>query len=357
MTQLNPNWIQALTYSARLDRQVIKASWTEGVLSGMKPSQRALGTNMSIDVAAGTSCIYGDDQIDQGAYLCSTTVFENVVIGAAPGSLSRLDLVYQRVNDPNAGGPAGSTSSFGVVAGTASGSPVLPALPTSAIPIASVAVATGTVAITDAMITSLRVPAIEINGVPPSVPVPFFGPEASLPPGFVLYNGQSLLRDVYWRLFYYLGTTYGAADGTHFNVPDLRGRAPFGLDNMGGSDAGRLSVANTLGLVGGEELHTLITAEMASHSHPISDAGHTHFGSGGGNIVATTLSGGAGPVGSVTVASGSGYIVPYLQAGTGSFIGGGLSTSGAGISTQLIGSGTPMNNMPPYILCNWIARN
>src|SRR5215470_14493385 len=44
--------------------------------------------------------------------------------------------------------------------------------------------------------------------------------------------------------------TYGAADGLHFSVPDLRGRVPCGLD--GGT--GRISavVANAMGAVGGQ---------------------------------------------------------------------------------------------------------
>jgi microcystin-dependent protein len=43
---------------------------------------------------------------------------------------------------------------------------------------------------------------------------------------------------------------------------------------MGGTDAGNLSVSNTLGAKGGEEKHPLIVSEMPSHTH-LQNA-HTH---------------------------------------------------------------------------------
>lgn len=73
--------------------------------------------------------------------------------------------------------------------------------------------------------------------------LPFAGTAA--PTGWLLCYGQSLLRADYPNLFTAIGTTYGAADGTHFNVPDLRGRSPIGKDDMGGSAAGILTVTLT----------------------------------------------------------------------------------------------------------------
>src|SRR5215472_10159524 len=46
--------------------------------------------------------------------------------------------------------------------------------------------------------------------------------------------GQSLLRTTYALLFNRYGTRWGAVDGAHFNVPDLRGRGMFGWDNGAG---------------------------------------------------------------------------------------------------------------------------
>src|SRR5258708_4642607 len=58
--------------------------------------------------------------------------------------------------------------------------------------------------------------------------------------------GQAISRTTYAIYFGLpgVGTTYGAGDGsTTFNVPDLRGRAVFGLDNLNGSAANRITVA------------------------------------------------------------------------------------------------------------------
>lgn len=93
------------------------------------------------------------------------------------------------------------------------------------------------------------------------------------PTGYLLCFGQSLLRTDYAALFTAIGTTFGAADGTHFSLPDLRGRASFGDDNMGGSAANRITNAvsgitgTTLGASGGSQSHTLIVAEMPAHTH------------------------------------------------------------------------------------------
>jgi microcystin-dependent protein len=73
---------------------------------------------------------------------------------------------------------------------------------------------------------------------------------------------------------------YGNGDGaTTFGLPDLRGRAPFGLDNMGGAAAGNLPVNGTYikgtspGASGGEYQHTLTIGEIPSHSHQIGVGG------------------------------------------------------------------------------------
>jgi microcystin-dependent protein len=53
---------------------------------------------------------------------------------------------------------------------------------------------------------------------------------APVPPmDWLACDGASILRSAYPALFAVLGTTYGAADGTHFSLPDYRGRVPVGL--------------------------------------------------------------------------------------------------------------------------------
>jgi microcystin-dependent protein len=93
---------------------------------------------------------------------------------------------------------------------------------------------------------------------------------ASAPAGWLLCYGQAVSRTTYAALFAAISTSYGAGDSsTTFNVPDLRGRVGLGKDNMGGSSANNVTAAaaDTLGLTGGEENHTLSVAEMPRHRH------------------------------------------------------------------------------------------
>ena len=64
----------------------------------------------------------------------------------------------------------------------------------------------------------------EVDDTPTGVVYPFAGPIANIPAGYLLCNGASLLRASYPALFSAIGTIYGAADGSHFNLPDYRDR-------------------------------------------------------------------------------------------------------------------------------------
>ena len=55
-------------------------------------------------------------------------------------------------------------------------------------------------------------------------------PAPAPPTDWLTCDGASLLRSAYPALFTVLGTTYGAADATHFSLPDYRGRVPVGLN-------------------------------------------------------------------------------------------------------------------------------
>lgn len=94
-----------------------------------------------------------------------------------------------------------------------------------------------------------------IGAVPAGAVMPFAGTTA--PAEWLLCYGQAVSRTQYGQLFAVIGTAYGTGDGsTTFNVPDLRGRVVAGVDNMGGTDAGRLSTSNTLGTTSGSETNT-----------------------------------------------------------------------------------------------------
>lgn len=142
-----------------------------------------------------------------------------------------------------------------------------------------------------------------IASIPAGAVVPYAG--ASEPGGWLLCAGQAVGRATYAALFAALGTAFGAGDGsTTFNLPDLRGRAAFGKDDMGGAAANRLTgggsgiTGTTLGASGGAETVTLTVAQMPSHTH--SESGWI-----GGSYMDSGSSGGQ-PGGATTGTAGGG---------------------------------------------------
>lgn len=219
-------------------------------------------------------------------------------------------------------------------------------------------------------------------GVPPGTLAPYGGTISNhagatvgsattgYPPrGWLWCAGQAVSRSTYSALFAAIGTTWGSGDGaTTFNVPDYRGRVFLGLDNMGGSDAGRIAASNTLAGTGG------ITTVIA-HTHSIDhDHGSTTTGSDGshthdlGNHTHTidpptngTLYGGPFDPGS----GGTGNTINNTGSTTTS--GPSTNTSGSGGShthsvdlpnhTGTSGStGTGTEQLPPYALCHIIIK-
>lgn len=141
-------------------------------------------------------------------------------------------------------------------------------------------------------------------------------------------------------------------------LPDMRGRALVGLDDMGSSVASIITGATALGVVGGEQTHALITGELASHAHTAgtlaadSNGAHTHFQYG--NTGTTT----ANPVDAVTQPNVQYNAVndfSYITQGSVTAATLGL-TSSNGAHTHTVsgsvasaGSGTAHNNLQPYI--------
>lgn len=79
------------------------------------------------------------------------------------------------------------------------------------------------------------------------------------PRGWALCNGQLLPINQNQALFSLLGTTFGGDGRVDFALPDLRARVPMHVGS-----------GHTLGERGGEQAHTLSTAEMPSHTHVLS---------------------------------------------------------------------------------------
>lgn len=118
------------------------------------------------------------------------------------------------------------------------------------------------------------------SGVPTGTVMPFAG--SVVPEGWALCNGAAISRTANALLFAAIGTVYGAGNGsTTFNIPDLRGRTVFGLDNMGGTAAGRLttaggiSVNNTLGANGGTQALSIAVANLPAHNHSFTGSSST----------------------------------------------------------------------------------
>lgn len=100
-----------------------------------------------------------------------------------------------------------------------------------------------------------------------------YGKETA-PANWLICDGSAVSRTSYADLFAVIGTKYGEGDGsTTFNLPNLKGRVPVGLDS---SDID----FNTIGKTGGEKKHKLTIEELAKHAHDIHGNTNTYSVSG-----------------------------------------------------------------------------
>jgi microcystin-dependent protein len=142
------------------------------------------------------------------------------------------------------------------------------------------------------------------------------------PKGWAFCNGQLLPINQNQALFSLIGTTYGGDGIETFQLPNLQGCVPV---HMGNDPIG---VPYALGHAGGHAEVTLTTAEMPAHSHPAQ----------GDSTVASSSS----PAGNVWADSASKPYSPNPD-----------TVMDAGIVSQE-GAGEPHNNMPPYLVLNFV---
>jgi microcystin-dependent protein len=200
---------------------------------------------------------------------------------------------------------------------------------------------------------------------------PYAGQTA--PDGFLMCFGQSLPKALYPTLFQVVGYSYGGS-GDNFTVPDLRGRAIAGKDDMGGTAASRITnavsgfVATTLGAAGGSQSHTLTSGEIPAHTHPVTNgdvatASHTH--DAGSYVAAMNHNGGV-----LYGREKAGSYTANLQmtiAGAASAVGQttgielvGISATPTGQATVTVGNnvggGGAHRNVQPTLILNYIIK-
>ena len=184
-----------------------------------------------------------------------------------------------------------------------------------------------------------------VTQVPAGIVSAFAGVTA--PAGWLMCYGQAVSRTEYSALFTALSTTYGSGDGsTTFNIPDMRGRAIAGVDNMGGTAASRLTstvltASNTLGATGGTQTHVLTEAQLASHTHTQNAHSHRVEVVGGGTAHQQTGFSGAGYT----------FNIAGVNDGLREF-----SAVSVTATNQSTGSGTAHLNTQPTIVLNYIIK-
>jgi len=185
----------------------------------------------------------------------------------------------------------------------------------------------------------------QLVGAAASVPsgAVFYTAATTIPSGYIAGDGSSQLRASFPTLFAAIGTTYGSADGSHFNLPDCRARMIAGLDS--GNSTGRMTAstaqgvsAATIGNAGGEQAHTLAQAEIPNYQLPVTDPGHTHaffIGNAGAGSSAVTGAANASDTVNNTPPTGLAH---------------------TGITVASGGSGNPLNEIPPAIVMQCMLK-
>jgi microcystin-dependent protein len=146
----------------------------------------------------------------------------------------------------------------------------------------------------------------------------------NIPDGWLHCNGASILKATYINLFNAIGYTYGGSD-SNFNVPDIQGRVVVGSGN--GAGLTNRNLAST----GGEEEHTLSVNEMPSHSHTSNAVGGTV-----GLITATGTS--------TAITGDNSPVEPNIFAAP------------QALTINSNGSGSPHNNMQPFIVFHYLIK-
>lgn len=164
--------------------------------------------------------------------------------------------------------------------------------------------------------------------------------KASPDSGWLLCDGSTVSRTTYAALYSAVGSTWGAGNGTTtFNVPDLRGRAPVGAGTGSGL------TARSLAATGGAETHSH-TANIPSHTHPISsDGDHTHGIGSANRGTASSPTSGSGETTAYT-----NHVHTVTNAGSHSH---GGATAGPSTTAFTTNAGSTMG---PFAVVNYVIK-
>jgi microcystin-dependent protein len=148
------------------------------------------------------------------------------------------------------------------------------------------------------------------------------------PSGFALCNGQLMSISQNTALFSLLGTNFGGNGTSTFGLPNLQGRFPMSLGQGPGlSD-------RVIGETAGVESVILTTTTIPAHSH-------------------AALGGSAG--GTTDDPTGSIWAMPHQgKAGISAYTASAPTTAMNAQALQPTGLGLPHNNIPPYLVVNFI---
>ena len=155
------------------------------------------------------------------------------------------------------------------------------------------------------------------------------------PDGYLNCDGNAVSRATYAALFALVGITFGPGNGTTtFDLPDLRGRFPFGDDGV-----------RVVGDTGGSFDH-----DHTGPSHTHTGPSHTHTGPSHDH------SGVTGTYTAVSAVAGSGNVRATTHNHTISADGTANTGSGGTGATGADGTGATGVNNPPYQVVNFIIK-
>lgn len=109
---------------------------------------------------------------------------------------------------------------------------------------------------------------VDGGAIPAGAIIPFGGPIANIPDGFLACNGALINRNDFADLFAAIGTQWGTTSGTNFRVPTTNGNHLRGRANGSGSDPDRNSrTAVQTGGATGDAVGSLQTWRYQTHRH------------------------------------------------------------------------------------------